>query len=711
MSFFDECKNNIEQMNAYRMIANTNNSFFLTGKAGTGKSTFLRNICKSVNKNFVILAPTGVAAVNVGGQTIHSFFGLSFGVQGPCNYGTISKERIRTIEKIDTIIIDEISMVRCDIIDVIDRMLRRHRKNSQPFGGVQMVFVGDMFQLTPIITFTDKPILRKFYNSRSYCFYDAKVLDIIKLPKIEFSKVYRQSDPDFIDMLDRFRVGDVQATDLNMLNSRVVDEDIVSTADNGYRITLTTRKNDAAMINESRLASLSAKEYSFKATYEGDCSKCKDVADEDLHLKEGAQVMFIKNNHRNGWANGTIGVVSSISKDKITVILECGQEYEVDKSIWEAIEYEYDEQSKMVIKKVVGRVIQYPLRLAWAITIHKSQSLTFDKVAIDLGNGAFAYGQTYVALSRARSFSGIDLLQYVGSDSVKVSREVLEFASEFNDEKLISSELEIGEAISQFEKSKDYDMSAVTLCTMAKEAMLRNDIQQGYYLMTRVFQYVADDDCLMGLTDWQACENSSKEAMFMNAVRLLYTGRHHDAVSVLNCLLLYKPDKFNAVYHLARAYEFLEDKDHLSDCLADLSNIVKELVNNGIGSSAFRKFNYRRAVTNSLIHGNASGISILALLLQENPAYIKYHTSIRSIIQKYKQYLESEISDDNVIIKAILDESISENAFLEIVLETQKENGIAWRKYRRSLSELEFNMTDDEAKRMGKEFENAIFAD
>ena len=186
MSFFDECAGNLEQQNAYRMIANTNNSFFLTGKAGTGKSTFLRHICDEVNKRFVVLAPTGVAAMNVGGQTIHSFLGLSFGVQGPNNYGHINEERIKLIRKIDTIIIDEISMVRCDIVDVMDRMLRRHRNSSRPFGGVQVVFVGDLFQLPPVITMQDKALLRKFYSSTGYYFYDSNVLKSMKLPKIDY---------------------------------------------------------------------------------------------------------------------------------------------------------------------------------------------------------------------------------------------------------------------------------------------------------------------------------------------------------------------------------------------------------------------------------------------------------------------------------------------------------------------------------------------
>ena len=484
MSFFDECAGNIEQQNAYRMIANTNNSFFLTGKAGTGKSTFLRRICEEVKKHFVVLAPTGVAAMNIGGQTIHSFFGLSFGVQGPNNYGNINEQRIKLIRKIDTIIIDEISMVRCDLVDVMDRMLRRYRNNFQPFGGVQIVFVGDLFQLPPVITMADKALLRKFYNSTGYYFYDSNVIKNIRLPKIEFTKVYRQNDPAFIELLDRFRVGAVRNSDIAKLNTRVIDEELLD-VDVNFRITLTTRRDDASLINEARLADIKAPAFTYKATYSGDCSKCKDVVEDELTLKVGAQVMFIRNIRKSGCVNGTIGVVSELAENKIIVELENGRLCEVEKEVWEAIEYEYSETSKVVGKKVVGKLTQYPLRLAWAITIHKSQSLTFDKVAINLGRGSFTFGQTYVALSRARSIAGIDLMQHVNPNSIMVSKEILSFAKEFNDEKIISNELEIGEAISHYENMKDYDLLAITLCKLAGNAIKRNDIKYAYDLVSR----------------------------------------------------------------------------------------------------------------------------------------------------------------------------------------------------------------------------------
>ena len=710
MSFFDECACNLEQQNAYRMIANTNNSFFLTGKAGTGKSTFLRRICKEVKKHFVVLAPTGVAAMNVGGQTIHSFFGLSFGIQGPNNYGSIDKDRIELLNKIDTIIIDEVSMVRCDMVDVMDRMLRRHRNNPHQFGGVQVVFVGDLFQLPPVINMADKALLRKFYKSTGYYFYDSNVLSNVKLPKIEFTKVYRQNDPAFIELLDRFRVGAVQSSDIVKLNTRVVEEDLIG-IDESFRITLTTRKDDAALINENRLADISVKAFSYTATYSGDCSKIKDAAEDNLVLKVGAQVMFIRNIRKNGCVNGTIGVVSELSEDIIKVKLENGTVCEVETEVWEAFEYQYNESAKVVEKKVIGKMTQYPLRLAWAITIHKSQSLTFDKVAINFGKGAFTYGQTYVALSRARSFAGIELMQHINQNSVMVSRDILSFAKEYNDEKIISTELEIGEAISQYETTKDYDSLATTLCQIAEKAIKANDISYAYDLVSRALQNIADDTCLMNHLSWPIVSNDNRESVFLNAVRYLYSGHSLDAQRLLENLLIFNPEHFGAIYLLARAYELQGDTEKLKDTLDDMARIIKKAMDNGMDSTAFRKFYYRRAILHSELCGTADGITLLKLLIKENPRYDKYHIAVRNILRKYKKYLQTEISENNTIVSSILNDDILENEFLEKLHKEIAENSIAWRLYRRSLSDMEFGMTDEEYNRMVKEAENAEFID
>ena len=706
MSFLGECKDNVEQMNAYRMIANTNNSFFLTGKAGTGKSTFLRRICEEVKKRFVVLAPTGVAAMNVKGQTIHSFFGLSYGVQGPNNYGSIDKDRIELLNKIDTIIIDEVSMVRCDMVDVMDRMLRRHRNDPHPFGGVQVVFVGDLFQLPPVINMSDKALLRKFYKSTGYYFYDSNVLSNVKLPKIEFTKVYRQNDPAFIELLDRFRVGAVQQSDIAKLNTRVVDEDLIG-IDDSFRITLTTRRDDAALINDNRLAEIDAPSFTYMATYSGDCSKCKDAAEEELVLKVGAQVMFIRNIKKNGCVNGTIGVVSELAEDVVKVRLENGIECEVETEVWEAFEYQYNEAAKVVEKKVIGKMTQYPLRLAWAITIHKSQSLTFDKVAINFGKGAFTYGQTYVALSRARSFAGIELMQHVNQNSVMVSRDILTFAKEYNDEKIISTELEIGEAISKHETTKDYDALATTLCQIAEKAVKANDISYAYDLVSRALQNMADDDCLMRHVSWPVVSNDNREGVFLNAVRYLYSGHSLDAQRLLENFLVFNPEHFGAMYLLARAYEMQGDTEKLKDSLDDMAHLIKKALDYGMDSTAFRKFYYRRAILHSDLCGTADGITLLKLLIRENPKYDKYHIAVRNIIKKYQKYLRIEITESNTVISAILNDELSENDFLEILHTAIDKNDIAWRQYRRSLSELEFVMTEEGTEMLNKEYETA----
>lgn len=434
-------QDNPEQYNAYQMIANTQHSFFLTGKAGTGKTTFLKKVCKEVHKNFLLLAPTGLAAMNIGGQTIHSFFGFKLGILGPEETGILCGNKICMIQHIDTIIIDEVSMVRCDLIDAIDRTLRLYRKDSAPFGGIQMVFVGDMFQLEPVAQQDEKNILGSIYQSDRLYFYKSFVIQKYDLPKIEFLKVYRQNDPIFIDILDHFRTGDVTMRDLMILNTRLAKPDA---EDQNLKITLTTNNKSAKRINDSMMQQIESDEFTYVANYEGDIKNLKDVVESKLTLKVGAQVMFTRNDPYGKWVNGTLGTVTSLSERGISVTIndfkgtDLDYEFEVEKVTWEVTEQEYDAESKYCNRKVIGRVVQYPLRAAWAITIHKSQGLTFDRVAIDLGPGAFACGQTYVALSRARSLDGLELINRISIGSDMVSKDVLEFASGVNDHEHIS---------------------------------------------------------------------------------------------------------------------------------------------------------------------------------------------------------------------------------------------------------------------------------
>ena len=316
---FDSTNN--EQRAAYRMIERTNNSFFLAGKAGTGKTTFLKNVQKDIKKNFVVLAPTGQAAINAGGQTIHSFFGFGFGVLGPGEIGSMNANKIHLARNLDTIIIDEVSMVRCDIIDAIDRTLRHYVGNSAPFGGIQMVFVGDMFQLEPIATQKDKDTLKEIYGHDCLYFYKAAAIERINLPKIEFLKIYRQNDPSFIELLEHVRMGRMSYRDLTMINSRVSLCDVEK-----MRITLTSINADAKRINDGRLAEIESDSNTYPAIYTGKTKITSDVAEESLTLKVGAQVMFTKNDRARRWVNGTIGEVIELWESYVKVKLEIGQQ-------------------------------------------------------------------------------------------------------------------------------------------------------------------------------------------------------------------------------------------------------------------------------------------------------------------------------------------------------------------------------------------------
>ena len=361
---------NSEQKLAYEMIAKTSNSFFLTGRAGTGKTTFLKMVQEEVRKNFVVLAPTGVAAVNAGGKTIHSFFGLPLGVLCPWDTGVLNGDKISLVRHIDTIIVDEVSMVRCDVIDAMDRTLRQARRSSAPFGGVQMVFVGDVFQLEPVVTREDGAILMEYYGAGPYYFYKAAAIERLGLPKIEFRKIYRQSDPAFIEILEHIRTGRATARDLIRINSRVRLPGEGSTK---IHIVLTSTRKEAQLLNADRLEALEGDPMVYEAEYEGQMNRQSpgsDVAEDRLVLKVGAQVMFTRNSSFGLWVNGTLGVVESLSDDGVRVRLEDGTVHDVQKAQWENIEYEFDKESKTCKKKVVGSVTQYPLRLAWAITIH-----------------------------------------------------------------------------------------------------------------------------------------------------------------------------------------------------------------------------------------------------------------------------------------------------------------------------------------------------
>lgn len=678
---------NKEMCNAYDLIAKTNNSFFLTGRAGTGKTTFLQKVQECVKKNFVILAPSGVAAIHAGGQTIHSFFGFGLGVLGPRDMGQMNAAKISLVQNIDTIIIDEVSMVRCDIIDGIDRMLRYYRHSFQPFGGVQMVFVGDLFQLLPIATSEDQLTLRSIYESNCWFFYKARCLEDNKLPKIEFQKIYRQSDPKFINLLEHFRTGHVNLDDLNLINSRVISP-YVKLDEKEMRITLTAYRSDAKIINENRLAELPGDSFTFDAAFEGNASKLKDVMEEKLVLKEGAQVMFLRNDSFGRWANGTLAKVVSLDNTGIVVALEGAEETQVsvDRQTWEAYEYEYDEKEKVCKKKVVGSVTQFPLRLAWAITIHKSQSLTFDKVAVDFGRGAFTYGQVYVALSRARTLAGLTLMNPIDFSSVRVSRDVQVFASSYNDQNVIETELAVGEAVQEFERLRDHDGAACRLFAMCNEEAHNGDNRRAYELLNRALSYVADDSCLFGI-DWKPIPNDNRESIILNAAGLLYSGKTKESIRLLTTVVSASDENFNGLYLLARALEECQDWETVEILYNQMIRLFEKSADYGTDSPAYRKFKYRLAILNEKQYGD-TGFHIIKELISENPYYDRYHADLRWMLQKRKEEFGYEPDEGNPLMNLLMDESVSEEDFLLALKKERSEKTDAWLSYRRYVSRL-----------------------
>ncbi len=435
---------NEQFLHALQVMEGTNKNVFITGKAGTGKSTLLKHFRENTKKNIAVLAPTGVAAVNVKGQTIHSFFNFKPDIT-PHSVEDIYPRDKSLYKKLDAIVIDEVSMVRADLMDCINTFLRLHgKKKSLPFGGIQMIFIGDLYQLPPVVTSRERDIFTNHY--RGPYFFNAMVFggslhsdkegekSQFEMEFIELEKVYRQRDDKFLGILNAIRNNTASDEDLEEINKRYIPEP--KEDGDSFYIYLTTTNFDADTVNTKKLTEIKGEEFCYHGFLDGDFSARDLPTGIDITLKIGAQVMLLNNDSEGRWINGSIGRVSDIEKSKgspdaVLVELSDGEVVDVTPYTWEMYEFSYDKTRGKVFSEIVGMFTQYPLKLAWAVTIHKSQGMTFDKAIIDIGRGTFSHGQLYVALSRCTTLQGMALKKPISKKHILMDRRVVEFVTKY----------------------------------------------------------------------------------------------------------------------------------------------------------------------------------------------------------------------------------------------------------------------------------------
>lgn len=649
---------NKEQQKAFELVKNTNSSLFITGKAGTGKTTFVKRIQEEINKTFLVLAPTGIAALKVGGQTIHSVFRFPFEVITPetklwedqkSNPGRYQRTK-SLLKLVDTIIVDEVSMVRCDIVDAMDRILRHVMSTYQPFGGKQIIFVGDLCQLPPIVKKDESIILSKYYGGVSPFFYKAHVIKRMNLPKIEFRKVYRQTDGEFINLLNKMRSGEVSFRELELINKNIgapKDSD-------DYFVTLTTRNHVASDINYEKLAKLDGEEYIYEGITSGNFKKSDCPVPMTLRLKVGAQIIICRNKCVEGCVNGTIAKVVELGDDYIRIALQDGREEYVAPATWTNYEKVVNEDTDEIENREVGCFVQFPIKLAWAITIHKSQGMTFDRMHFDLSGGVFASGQTYVAISRMRSLDGLTLSSAIMPHHIMVNPEVTEFYKTLNDYAVIDDELETGTAIKHYLDAKDFD-GATRVCLNAAIAKVHNgDMRNAALMLKRMFDVMLDDDCLLGMTGNEVLlNNETTTSNFINSVFCLYGNRFEEAVAYADKVLSRRSCP-EAMFVKARALYALGRYDEANDAY-----FVLEMTSNTKSSKIIDQKQYLFMAKLNEKLGN-SNVEICKKLIKLCPECVNAYAIMRREAIKdgkqidangdlYDSFNDAAISDDEFI--------------------------------------------------------------
>ncbi len=645
---------NHEQQLAYELVANTNSSFFLTGRAGTGKTTFLHNVQKLVGKQFITLAPTGVAAILAGGDTIHSFFGLPMEVCTPGTSGKMNDVKILTLLHADTIIIDEVSMVRCDVMDAIDYTMRKVLRNTMPFGGKQMIFVGDMFQLPPVVKQgPEKDLLKDLYNTDDFFFYKSEVIKRMRLVKIEFQKVYRQDDEHFIHILENVRMNKVTPEDIMHLNGRVH----APNEGDGAVITLASINDTADKINLQRLEEIDSEEFVYEGTVDGIFEEKRFPVELKLRLKVGAQVMFTRNDQQKRWANGTLGKVTNLTKDEICVTLNSGGTYIVPCCSWESYSYDYNKEENKIKKELTGTFTQYPLKLAWAITVHKSQGMTFDKLSLDLSRGMFAAGQLYVALSRVRTLEGLFLTKNVIPQYAYTSREVLDYASEYNNERQIGNEIASGKAVYGALRQNDYDEAAKQYLMLVAKKAEEGDIKEAMQQAKRFWDILVCDEHLYGSIEEvpeRLLHTSHCDTTFIAALLSLYAQKYEDALTLID-EVMEGHQCAEALYIKSRALAKLERFMEADDINCQLANVFEM-------ATPDAKVLFMIAMLNEM-HIGEPGLDLMRKLVEARPTYDLGILALRTLMQRHGLQLD-KLSDSNCELVDLFNSDVPKEEFL-----------------------------------------------